>query len=136
VDACALREIGATAPREASPPVCASDTSVWARCDADCRPERGYYHHPARQSAGQPIVAGWSYCWLAQLSFSHDSWTAPLDVRRVRPPSNAHTMVAEDRPLRGSLPIAPTIAASVRVDRPALSWHHDFRSHPADNVNG
>jgi hypothetical protein len=49
---------------------------------------------PARQSAGKPIVTGWSYAWLAQLSFTHDSWTAPLDVQRVRPGGNAHAVAA------------------------------------------
>jgi hypothetical protein len=31
---------------------------VWDRCDAECSPERGFYYHPSRHSAGQPIVAG------------------------------------------------------------------------------
>ena len=48
----------------------------------------------SRQSAGQPIVAGWSYAWLAQLSFTHDSWTAPLDVRRVPVDGDAHRTAA------------------------------------------
>jgi hypothetical protein len=39
-------------------------------------------------------VVGWSYAWLAQISFTHDSWTAPLDVRRVPPSANAHTVAA------------------------------------------
>ena len=43
-------------------PVYAVDASVWARCDAETSPERGYYYyHPSRHSAGQPIVAGWAY---------------------------------------------------------------------------
>jgi len=39
-------------------------------------------------------VAGWSYWWLAQLSFRHDSWTAPLDVRRVPPSDDVHAVAA------------------------------------------
>ena len=39
-------------------------------------------------------MAGWSYSWLAQLSFRHDSWTAPLDVRRVPPSDDVHTIAA------------------------------------------
>jgi hypothetical protein len=61
----------------------AVDASVWARCDAECSPGRGFYHHPGRQSAGQPIVAGWCYSWLVGLSPGSDSWTAPLDVHRM-----------------------------------------------------
>src|ERR671930_495542 len=37
------------------------DTSVWPRCDAETSPERGFYHHSSRHSAGQPIVAGWPW---------------------------------------------------------------------------
>ncbi|HEY7833702.1 MAG TPA: transposase [Ktedonobacterales bacterium] len=39
----------------------AVDASIWPRCDAETSRERGYYHHPYRQSHGQPIVAGWNY---------------------------------------------------------------------------
>jgi hypothetical protein len=38
-------------------PVYAVDVSVWPRCDAECSPLRGFYYHPSRHSAGQPIVA-------------------------------------------------------------------------------
>jgi transposase len=34
----------------------AVDASVWARCDAECSPGRGFYHHPGRHSAGQPMA--------------------------------------------------------------------------------
>ena len=73
-------------------PIYAFDTSVWPRDDAETSPERGYYYSASRQSSGQPIVTGWSYSWLAQLSFTHDSWTAPLDVRRVAPADDAHPL--------------------------------------------
>jgi hypothetical protein len=96
-------------------PVYAVDLSVWPRCDAEASPERGFYSHPSRHSAGQPIVAGWAYQWLAQLSFTRDSGTAPLDVRRVHPRENAHnahtvavepitTLVAQ-RPLAAATPL-------------------------------
>jgi hypothetical protein len=42
------------------PPIYAVDVSVWPRCDAETSPERGFYYHPSRHSAGQPIVAGWA----------------------------------------------------------------------------
>jgi hypothetical protein len=59
------------------------DASTWARCDAECSPGRGFYYSPTRHSAGQPIVAGWCYSWIAQLGFDRDSWTAPVDAHRV-----------------------------------------------------
>ncbi len=65
--------------------VFAVDASTWARCDAETSPDRGFYYHPSRHSAGQPIVAGWSYQWIAQLGWDKDSWTAPVDVRRLHP---------------------------------------------------
>ena len=67
------------------PAVFAVDASTWPRCDAETSPGRGFYYHPSRHSAGQPIVAGWSYSWIAGLSFAPDSWTAPLDVARLSP---------------------------------------------------
>lgn len=67
------------------PLVFAVDASVWERCDAECSPERGFYYSASKHSAGQPIVAGWSFQWLCQLSFAPDSWTAPLDARRISP---------------------------------------------------
>ncbi|MGH3086423.1 MAG: hypothetical protein ACRDSJ_03780 [Rubrobacteraceae bacterium] len=39
-------------------------------------PERGYYYHPSRHSARQPIVAGWAYQSIAQICFVRESWTA------------------------------------------------------------
>ena len=67
------------------PLVFAIDGSVWERCDAECSPERGFYYSASKHSAGQPIVAGWSFQWICQLSWAPDSWTAPLDVERLSP---------------------------------------------------
>jgi len=69
--------------------------SVWDRCDAQSSPERGYYYHPSRHSAGQPIVAGWAYQFIAELNFVRESWTAPVHVRRVRPGQDANEVAAE-----------------------------------------
>jgi len=108
----ALRALVASHPLDDGQPVYALDTSVWPRNDAETSPERGYYYSAARQSAGQPIVTGWSYAWLAQVSFTHDSWTAPLDVRRVPPSDNVHAVAAaqiralvEQRPADGPVPL-------------------------------
>lgn len=91
----ALRALLSQHPLPSGAAVYALDTSVWPRCDAETSPDRGYYYHPSRHSAGQPIVAGWSYQWLAQLSFAQESWTAPLDVRRVLPTENVNTVAGE-----------------------------------------
>jgi hypothetical protein len=66
-------------------PAYAVDVSVVARCDAETSPGRAYYHHPSRHSAGQPIVAGWAYSWVAQLGTERSSWTAPVDAVRLAP---------------------------------------------------
>lgn len=94
------------------PAIYGVDTSVWPRCDAETSPERGFYHHASRHSAGQPIVAGWSFQWVAQLSLTRDSWTAPLSVRRVPPGTNANTAavaqikdVLARRPADGRVPL-------------------------------
>jgi hypothetical protein len=94
MDVPALRELVGGYPLDDGQPIYALDTSVWPRDDAETSPGRGYHFSPSRQSAGQPIVAGWSYAWLAQVSFAHDSWTAPLDVRRVAPTDETHASAA------------------------------------------
>lgn len=79
----------------AEPPVYAMDVSVWPRCDAESSPARGYYYHPSRHSAGQPIVSGWAHQLVAKLGFERDSWVAPFDVRRVSPVENASGVATE-----------------------------------------
>ena len=109
IDAPALQALIARTAPTGAPAVYAVDVSVWPRCDAEASPDRGYYYHPSRHAAGQPIVAGWGYQWVAQLSFTRDSWTAPMDVRRVHPAINAHTVAAEQihAILRGRPAAAP-----------------------------
>lgn len=74
---------------EECPAIYAVDVSAWPRYDAESSPERGYYYHPSRHSAGQPIVAGWAYQLVAQLGFVRDSWAAPAGARRVKPDEDA-----------------------------------------------
>jgi hypothetical protein len=97
IDAEALRDLLARHPLVGSEttPVYAVDTSVWDRCDAECSPKRGYYYHPSRHSAGQPIVAGWAYQFIARLNFIRESWTAPVEVLRVHPVEDANEVAAE-----------------------------------------
>jgi hypothetical protein len=105
VDADALRAVLAARPLAGGQSIYAVDVSAWPRCDAEASPERGYYYHPSRHSAGKPIVAGWAYQWVAQLSLDRDSWTAPLDVRRVHPTENANAAaITQIRTLVGRLP--------------------------------
>lgn len=94
IDEEAVRDLlAAWRPRD-WPALFAVDASSWARCDAECSPERGYYHHPSRHSNGKPIVAGWNYSWIAGLDWGADSWTAPLDVRRISPTEDAGRVTA------------------------------------------
>jgi hypothetical protein len=105
VDAERLRDLLAGCLPPADPPVFAVDVTTWPRCDAECSPERGYYYHPSRHSAGQPIIAGWAFQWIAQLSFDRDSWTAPVDARRLHPlDDNDQTAAVQIRALLARLP--------------------------------
>jgi hypothetical protein len=85
IDTERLRDLLVSSLPDADPLVFAVDVTTWPRCDAECSPERGYYYHPSRHSAGQPIVAGWAYQWICQLSFDRDSWTAPVYACRLQP---------------------------------------------------
>jgi hypothetical protein len=87
------------------------DVTTWPRCDAECSPERGYYH-PSRHSAGQPIIAGWAWQWICQLSFAGTPgprrwmpagcipWTTP-----TRPPPGQVHALLERLPASGSVPL-------------------------------
>ena len=102
------------------------DVSPWPRCDAESSPGRGYLYHPSRHSAGQPIVAGWAYQLVAELSFERDSWVALVDARRIRPEEDVNEAAAEQvRDLIGRLP--GRLAASLFVfdagyDPVRLQW--------------
>jgi DDE superfamily endonuclease len=106
-------------------PVFAVDASTWARCDAECSPGRGFYYSPTRHSAGQPIVAGWCYSWIAQLGFARDSWTAPVDARRVPPGEDiGQATAAQIRAVTGRLDIreaAPMFVFDAGYDPIALT---------------
>ena len=103
----------------------AIDASVWARCDAECSPGRGFYYHPSRHSAGQPIVAGWCYSWLVGLSGGGDSWTAVLDTRRLAVADNPNLVAARQirdlLPRLRPLPVAALFAFDAGYDPVQLS---------------
>lgn len=84
------------------PLVFAVDRSTWARAEATTSPERGMCYLAGAKAARAPVVAGWSYQWVAQVSFVRDSWTAPLEVERLAP---------------GTDVTAATAAAVVRICR-------------------
>ena len=116
------------ASTEGETPVYAVDASVWVRCDAETSPERGYYYHPSRHSAGQPIVAGWAYQWIAQLGFARESWSAPVDVERVRPAQDANVVATEQveallgRLEEGVVPCSSSTRSSGALTSGASTW--------------
>jgi hypothetical protein len=125
IDADLLRDVLARYRPGGWRPDFAVDASVWARCDAECSPQRGFYYHPSRHSAGQPIVAGWCYSWLVGLSADSDSWTAVLDTRRLSVGDNPNLVAA--RQIRavltrlGRLPQAALFAFDAGYDPVQLS---------------
>jgi hypothetical protein len=125
IDAERLRDLLASHLPPADPLVFAVDVTTWPRCDAECSPERGYYYHPSRHSAGQPIIAGWAWQWIAHVSFARDSWTAPIDARRLHPLEDTdHTAAAQIHALRKRLPAseaAPLFVFDAGYDSAQLS---------------
>jgi hypothetical protein len=110
IDTERLRDLLVATLPDADPLVFAVDVTTWPRCDAECSPERGYYYHPSRHSAGQPIIAGWAYQWIAGLGFARDSWTAPVDARRLHPLEDTdQTAAAQVRALLGRLPASEAV---------------------------
>jgi hypothetical protein len=105
INAARLRRLLVDHAPEDWPLVFAVDASTWDRCDAECSPERGFYYSASKHSAGQPIVAGWSFQWISQLCFTPDSWTQPIDVRRIPPTDDAtDATIDQVRDLIGLLP--------------------------------
>ena len=105
IDVERLRDLLVGCLPAADPLVFAVDVTAWPRCDAECSPERGLYYHPSRHSAGQPIVAGWAFQWITQVSFVRDSWTAPVDAARLHPVDDTDQQAASQiRALLGRLP--------------------------------
>jgi DDE superfamily endonuclease len=133
VDADAMRDLLAAHRPPDWPLVFAVDASTWPRCDAETSPERGFYYCASTHSAGQPIVAGWSYQWVSQLDWANDSWTAPMDARRIPPTADTlQATTAQVRDLVGRLgdtPTSPVFAFDAGYDPIALS--HELTGVPA-----
>src|SRR5215207_5012599 len=90
-----LRQLLVASRPKGWPAVFAVDASTWDRSDAETSPERGFYYSASRHSAGQPIVAGWSYQWITQLDWAPDSWTPPLDAVRIPPTADTTTATSD-----------------------------------------
>lgn len=65
--------------------VLAIDVSNWLRPDANTSPERLFCHTYARGKGQAQMIPGWPYSFVAALEPGRTSWTALLDVVRVRP---------------------------------------------------
>lgn len=96
ISTAAVAYLLAAHPSRDGKPIDAVDASVWARCDADASLRCGLYYHPSRHAAGQPIVAGWAFQWIAQLSFAPDRRTVTLGVRRLDPHDNPNRVAAAE----------------------------------------
>jgi hypothetical protein len=71
----------------------AIDVSHWLRPDANTSPERLFCHTYARGKGQAQMIPGWPYSFVAALEPGRTSWTAILDVLRVRP-DDEHTDLA------------------------------------------
>lgn len=128
IDDHAIRDLLVASRPTNGPAIFAVDASTWPRCDAETSPGRGFYYSASKHSAGQPIVAGWSYQWISQLNFDPDSWTAPIDTRRLQPEtSTTATTVSQVKDLVERLDIednhrAPIFVFDAGYDPIALSY--------------
>ena len=100
--------------------VFAVDASTVGGCDAETSPGRGFYYSASTHSAGQPIVAGWPYQWICQLSWAPDSWTAPLDVCRV-PPARTRPPPRSNRSVASSASCQKTARCRCSCSTPAMT---------------
>ncbi len=125
IDPDRLRELLAACLQPTDPLVFAVDVTTWPRCDAECSPARGRYYHPSRHSAGQPIIAGWAYQWVCQLSFDRDSWTAPVDAARLHPLDDTDQSAAVQvrALLRRAIALSGAARISAVAGRAGLAGH-------------
>ena len=130
VDADALRVLltQALVPGDGGPHDFAVDVSAWPRRYAATSPERGYWYHPSanRGPRHKPVTEAWAYQWVARLGVlgrARSSWTAPIDVRRVRPDEKPGTAaLAQIRALAAAL-AAPALRASApAADAPLFAF--------------
>jgi hypothetical protein len=73
--------------------VLAIDISHWLRPDANTSPQRRFCHTYGRGHGQAQMIPGWPYSFVAVLEPGRSSWTAMLDVVRMRPDDD-HTDLA------------------------------------------
>jgi len=85
IDEEALRDLLVSVRERDWPPVFAIDASTYPRPGAETSPGREFHHQSCPGSHGKDgaAVKGWAFQWLSQVSFAHDSWTAPQDMVRT-----------------------------------------------------
>ena len=81
--------------------VVAIDVTPWPRPDAECSPERSHCHRYCRCDGSRQTIPGWPYSVAAALGPGRSSWTAPLDVVRIRPHEDVTDVTADQ--VRGFL---------------------------------
>ena len=85
VDEEALRDLLVRSRPADWPCVFGVDASTIGRPWAVTSPGREFHHHSCagHTGSGDPVIKGWAWQWLSQLSFDADSWTAPQDAVQV-----------------------------------------------------
>lgn len=81
--------------------VLAVDVSNWLRPDAATAADRAFCHVYGRGRSAAQLIPGWPYSFVAALEPGRSSWTAMLDVVRLRPVDDATAVTAEQ--IRGVL---------------------------------
>ena len=74
--------------------VLAVDVSAWLRPDAATAADRSFCHVYGRGRNASQIIPGWQYSFVAALETGRSSWTAVLDVVRLKPADDATTVTA------------------------------------------
>lgn len=135
IDEEALRDLlVAVRPRD-WPLVFAIDASTYPRPAAEASPDREFHHHscPGSHGGDGAAIAGWAFQWLAQVSFAHDSWTAPQDQVRVGAGDDAtrqaaEQVIAHSARLRAAGQAGiPLYVLDAGYDEAPLTW--DLRGH-------
>jgi hypothetical protein len=135
IDEEALRDLlVAVRPRD-WPLVFAIDASTYPRPEAQASPGREWHHHscPGSHGSDGAAIAGWAFQWLAQVSFTADSWTAPQDQVRVGAGDDATRqaaaqVIAHSARLRASGEAGiPLYVLDAGYDEAPLTW--DLRGH-------